>query len=103
MDTPFKNFTREQLEKKLLHLIDFLSYKLAEDFNTRVHPEAKIIRTAEAEHENDERIKELIVALHPAWDLVLAFNPSTDYLTEWVTTNHQKIIIAPCTCSGCKE
>lgn len=103
MDTPFKNFTREQLEKKLLHLIDFLSYKLAEDFITRVNPEAKIVRTAEAELENENRIKELIIALHPAWDLVLAFNPSNDFLTEWVTKNHKQILIAPCECSGCKE
>lgn len=103
MSKILEKYTREQLESKLLHLVDFLSYKLAEDFVTRVNPEAKIIRTAEAEHENDERIKEYIVALFPAWDVVLSLNPNNDFLTEWVDKNHKQILVGACTCAGCKQ
>ena len=101
MNELLKDFTREQLENKLLHITEFIAFKLATEYIELTEPEAKIIRTAEGEEENAQRILEHIVCIYPAWDVLEKVYPSYNIMKDWVSTNHKRTLINPCSCSGC--
>lgn len=102
MNKLLASYTREDLEKKLLHMVEFCSFQLATEFIQLTEPTAKVIRTGEAELENTKRVLEFIVCIWPAWDLVEKVNPSYDIMKEWVKKNHEQALEKACICLGCK-
>jgi len=96
-------YTREELERKLLHMTSFIAFKLATEYIQRTEAGAMIIRTKEAEEENDQRIFDHIVCVFPAWDMVEKTHPGYDIMREWVKKNHESVLLKPCSCDGCKK
>jgi hypothetical protein len=103
MHKELESYTREQLEKKLLHVTSFLAYQIATEFIELTEPTMKVIRTKEAEEENMRRIVEAIVAVYPAWDIVEKTHPGYDHMHEWIKKNHDQALLKPCMCEGCKN
>jgi hypothetical protein len=97
-----KELTREQLENKLIHMTSFIAFKLASEYIERTEPTAKVIRTIEAEEENDARIADFMVCCYPAWDVIEKTHPGYEVMRDWVKENHSQLLIRPCTCEGCK-
>jgi hypothetical protein len=95
--------TREELERKLLHMVDFSRYQIALEWNERMDPSLKIIRTKEAEDENEERIFQFMIAIWPAWDIVEMIHPEYDVMKEWVKKNVEAKLVKACVCEGCKK
>lgn len=102
MTNILSKYTREELEKKILHMTSFIAYQLATEYIEQTEPTAKIIRTAEAEEENMNRILQHMVCIFPAWDVVELTHPGYDIMKEWVATNHKNTLVKPCICDGCK-
>jgi len=96
-------FSREELERKLMHMTEFVSYQLATEFIRLTEPSAAIIRTAEAEIENEDRIKEYMHCIWPAWDFLETTHPAYEYMKDWVKINVDKTKTGPCLCEGCTE
>jgi len=104
MSKALSKYTREELERKLLHMTAFIAFKLATEYIERTEPTAKVIRTKEAEEENDQRIADHIVCIFPAWDIVEETHPGyKEAMREWVEKNHKAILVRPCICDGCKD
>lgn len=97
-------YTREDLVAKLLHMTEFITRFLGEEWLSRVDPIQKVIRTPEAEEENERRIKEYIVTIFPAWDTVSETMPAYyDSMDQWIKKNHALLMEKPCVCDGCKK
>ncbi len=96
-------YSREELERKLLHMTSFIAYQLATQYIQMTEKEAAVIRTPEAEAENSQRIKDHIVCVFPAWDVIELTHPGYDIMKEWVAANHKETLVKPCVCDGCKE
>jgi hypothetical protein len=103
MHKELEQYTREQLENILMHMVSFLAYKLATEYIELTEPTASVIRTPEAEHENTLRIHEHMVCIWPAWDIVEKTHPGYDIMKEWVKKNHEQVLLKPCICVGCKK
>ena len=103
MTNILSSYSREELERKLLHMTSFLAYKLAVEYMQLAQPETAIIRIQEAEEEHTWRTLELIVCLYPAWDIVEKTHPGYDAMKEWITKNHENALMRPCECDGCKK
>lgn len=101
MNPILKDFTREQLEDKLLHITEFIAFKLATEYIELTEPEAKIVRTTEGEEENAQRVLEHIVCIYPAWDVLEKIYPEYNIMKDWVSSNHKRTLVKPCECSGC--
>lgn len=97
------DYTREQLEAKLLHMTNFAANRLATEWIELTEPTATIIRTPEAEQENVQRILDFIVLIYPAFDIVERTHEGYDIMRPWIEKNHQQTLIKPCICSGCVE
>lgn len=98
-----KEFTREELERKLLHMISFTLHQLILEYLERTEPVSKVIRMEEAELENDKRIRDHIVSIFPALDICKLTHPEAhEALSKWIIDNHELIIVSPCLCEGCK-
>ncbi len=95
------SYTREELERKLLHVTGFAAYELATEYIELTEPTAKVIRTAEAEIENMNRIRQMMVLIWPAWDVVEKTHPGYDIMKEWIQKNHEQALVKPCSCEGC--
>lgn len=102
MNSPLSAYSREELEKKLLHMVEFCAFQLATEFIQLTEPTMKVVRTGEAEVENTKRVLEFIVCVKPAWDLVERINPSYDIMKEWIDKNHEQALQSPCVCLGCR-
>ena len=102
MNADLSSYTREQLERKLLHMVSFIAYKLASEYIELTEPEAKVIRTAEAELENTNRILEHMVCVFPAWDVLEKTHPGYEIMKDWIESNHRQTLVRPCVCDGCK-
>ena len=101
MTKALETYTREELEKKVLHMTSFMAYHLASEYIELTEPLAKIIRTAESEAEHTAKILEYIVCIFPAWDIIEKTHPGYDVMTEWVKKNHEQALEKPCVCDGC--
>lgn len=97
-----EKYTREQLEAKMRHMVEFIAFKLATEYIELTEPMAKQIRTPEADHENSTRVLELMVCVFPAWDVLESLHPDYKIMKEWVQKNHENTLLKPCTCTGCK-
>ena len=103
MTTILNKLSREELERKLLHMTSFIAYKLATEYIELTEPTAKQIRTPEAEGENTARVLEHMVCVFPAWDIVELTHPGYDVMKEWVKKNVEGSLLKPCICDGCKK
>ncbi|CAM5999019.1 unnamed protein product [Sphagnum balticum] len=104
MTKVLSKYIREDLEAKLLHMTEFITRALGEEWLSRVDPIMKVIRTKEAEEENERRIKEYIVTIFPAWDTLSLTMPAYyDSMDEWIKKNHALLMDKPCACDGCKK
>jgi len=101
MKQPFKDLSREELESKLLHMVNWCAQKLATEYIEIAEPTAKITRTPEADLEHTQRILEYMGLIFPAWDLLELTHPGYDIMKEWVEKN-KKNAFGECVCSGCK-
>ncbi len=101
--TDLTKYTREELEKKLVHMTSFIAYKLASEYIELTEATAKQIRTPEAELENTNRILEHMVCVAPAWDIVEKTHPGYDIMADWVKKNVEQALVSPCICDGCKK
>ena len=98
-----EKYTREELEKKILHMTAFMAHKLATEYLSLSDPTfVQPIRTAEAEQEYNQRILEYMVCIYPAWDVVESTHDGYDIMKEWITKNHDNTLLKPCICDGCK-
>jgi 3-methyladenine DNA glycosylase AlkD len=97
-----EKYTREQLEAKIRHMVEFLAFKIGEEYLVLTEPTAKVIRTPEAERENEIRILDHMICIHPVWDVLSDLLPSSSFLKEWVDQCIKQNMTGPCTCSGCK-
>jgi len=95
-------YSREELENKLMHLVNSAAYRLASEYIEQTEPMAKVIRTPEAEAEHIRRISEFMMLILPVWDLVEKTHPGYDVMTDWVIVKN-KDKFNPCVCSGCKK
>lgn len=95
------SYSREELEAKLIHMTAFIAYHLANEYVERTEPTAKIIRTAEAEEENDRRVAQFMVCCLPAWDVIEITHPGYELMRDWVVDNCKSIMEKPCLCDGC--
>lgn len=96
-------FTRQELEAKLLHMTELIVNWLGEEWISRIDPVAKVIRTEEAELENELRIKQFIISIFPLWDMIKITKPAFyDAMDGWIRLNHKLIVETPCACEGCK-
>ena len=95
------DYTREQLEAKLLHMTNFAANRLATEWIELTEPSAAIIRIPEAEQENVQRILDFIVLIWPAWDIVEKTHDGYEIMKPWIEKNHQQTLLKPCICSGC--
>lgn len=102
MNNKLSQYTREQLESKVRHMVEFIAYKLATEYIELTEPGTKPVRTEEAERENDTRVLEHMVCVYPAWDVLESLFPEYSLMKDWVKTNHDKTLVKPCICSGCK-
>lgn len=102
MNSPLSSFTREELEKKLIHMTAFIAYQLATEWIELTEPTAKVIRTPEAEKENTDRVLQHIVCVWPAWDVLEKTHESYHIMKEWVECCHKQALVKPCICDGCK-
>ena len=103
MNEILNKYTREELEKMILHMTAFAAYQLATEYIELTEPLAKQIRTPEAELENTKRILEFIVLAYPAWDVIELTHPAYDVMRKWVEENHKIALLKPCICDGCKD
>lgn len=103
MNPVLKDYTREQLEDKIIHMTAFIAYQLATEWIESTEPTAKVIRTQEAEVENDKRIRDHMVCVWPAWDILEKTHPAYGIMKEWVQKNVEAALIKPCVCDGCKK
>lgn len=101
MNKLLESYTREELENKLLHMVEFIAFQLATEFIQLTEPTAALIRTPEAEIENTERIKQLMVCVFPAWGVLQKVHPAYEYMDEWVKSNQEISQNGLCVCSGC--
>lgn len=97
-----EKYTREQLELKLRHMVEYLAFKIGEEYLTLTEPTAKVIRTKEAEKENEVRILDHMICIYPVWDVLADLIPTSAFLKEWVDACIKQNLQGPCTCSGCK-
>ena len=97
-----QTYTREELENKLMHLINSAAFRLASEYIEQTEPMAKVIRTPEAEAEHIRRIGEFMILAIPVWDIIEKTHPGYDVMTDWVI-NKNKDKFNPCVCSGCKK
>jgi hypothetical protein len=97
-----EKYTREQLEAKIRHMVEFLAFKIGEEYLSLTEATAKVIRTPEAEKENEIRILEHMICIHPVWDILSDLLPSSSFLKEWVDACIKQNLQGACTCSGCK-
>lgn len=101
-NTTLKDYTREELEKMILHVTAFAAFKLATEYMELTEPLAKVVRTAEEELEHAERILEMIVLIFPLWSVIEKTHPGYELMKEWITKNHENALVKPCVCDGCK-
>ncbi|MGH3054157.1 MAG: hypothetical protein ACRDL7_04165 [Gaiellaceae bacterium] len=95
------NYTKEELTPKMFHMLSFLVSRIALAWNERITPENMIVRSEEAQQEDDHRIRELVVAIFPSWDIVEKIYPHYEELRPWVTKIHEDALVKPCACEGC--
>lgn len=103
MTDVLKDYTREQLERVVLHMTSFAAYQLATEYIELTEPLAKKIRTTEAEVENNKRILEFMVLSFPALDIIELTHPAYDVMRPWIEGNHKTALAKPCICDGCKD
>jgi|SRR5580658_11096354 hypothetical protein len=103
MHESLKQYSREELENKLLHMTSFIAYKLSIAYMELSDPLQKVIRTDEAEIENTHRVIEHMICVFPALDILFKTHPSYDVMKEWIETNHKQALLRPCSCDGCKQ
>ena len=101
MNKALESYTREELERKLLHLTNFAANKLATEWIELTQPTAKVIRTPEAEMENTQRILDFMVLAWPAWDIIEKTHDGYEIMKPWIEKNHEQTVINACVCSGC--
>lgn len=101
MKQPFKDLPREELERKLLHVVNWCAQKLATEYIEIAEPTTRPQRTPEQDLEHNVRILEYMGLIFPAWDLLELTHPSYNIMKEWVVLNRNKSF-DECICSGCK-
>lgn len=101
MQSELEKYTRQELESKLMHVINMIAYRLGAEWMTITEPDAKITRTPEAERENAKAVLENMMLARPLWEMIEQTHPSYDILRPWLELNKDKL--PTCICSGCKK